>query len=436
MLAKELIDKTAYDKALAEVVTIAPKTNDFLTQAPYFTEHIRRYLVDTYGQDKIYNDGLTVDSTCDLDLQKAAQKAVSDNVLRASNSIGWRGASEHVAEDDIAARRQTEEDQLRQDESELGLHVAAVDNPRAGPDPVPPRSSLQVGLTYEGVVVSVSQHHAVVGVGMHEVLVPGEWSLWMYKPNPERSYKYRAQHDLTEALQRGDVVQVEIAADSVAQADDLSGYEEAGKGRQVGRIYQPPEIEGALLSYRLSDGGVVAMVGGYDFKTSEFNRATQAMRQVGSTFKPIVYAAAIGTRKFTTGTLVQDAPTVFGVLGYGLYKPDNYGDEYLGNITLRKALQLSRNVCTVRILDKIGLEPVFQLAGPKLRIGYDEPQCSRTHVPADSQCQGTMTPSNVPGMAWCEYCDPDSCPFDPCRRSRAVPGAYPGPRRRDLVPLL
>lgn len=409
LLDKGFVDQPTYDAAMAEVVRIAPKTNDFLTQAPYFTEHIRRYLVDTYGFDKIYNDGLTVYATCDLELQRAAQAAVKSNVLRASNSIGWRGPKEQIAASAIADRRAATEDALRTAASERVLRVADPSSPEAGPGPVPERSTLEVGETYEGVVLKVDQRYAVVGVGVHEVLVPLDWSKWMYAPNPERSYKARAVRDMTEALAPGDVVDISIDGLTVAEVEELSSYDESGQGRAAGRIYQAPEIEGAMLSYRLSDGAVQAMVGGYDFEASEFNRATQSMRQVGSTFKPIVYAAAIGTRQVTTGTLVQDAPTVFGVLGYGLYKPDNYGDDYLGNITLRRALQLSRNVVTVRILDKIGLEPVFQLAGPSLRIGFDEPQCSRIHVPIDSECEGTLTESPVEGMAWCEYCDPDSC---------------------------
>ena len=90
MQRKGFIDQATYDAAIAESVNIAPKRNDFLQQAPHFTEHVRRYLVDTYGFDKIYNDGLSVDTTCDLDLQKAAQKAVEDGVNIASNRRGWR----------------------------------------------------------------------------------------------------------------------------------------------------------------------------------------------------------------------------------------------------------------------------------------------------------------------------------------------------------
>ncbi len=412
MLAKGFIEQPTYDAAMAEVVPIVTGTDDFMTKAPYFTEHIRRYLVDTYGFDKIYNDGLTVRATCDLDLQQAAQQAVHDNVLRASNSIGWRGPASTLEDDQIAPHLAQQEDALRQAQAKAQLFVAAVDSGKGGYAAPPDHSTLTDGDTYQGVVLAAEKTHAVVGVGDHKLLVPGMWCQWMYTPNPERSFKSRVQRDVSQALHRGDVVQVTVEAHDLASVDDIGKLADTPGGPYLaGRIYQAPEIEGALLSYRFSDGAVLAMVGGYSFADSEFNRATQARRQVGSTFKPIVYSAAIGTKKITAGTLIQDAPTVFGVLGYGLYKPGNYSGKYLGHITVRRALQLSRNVVTVRILDRIGLEPVFELAGPTLGIGFDEPVCSRTHVKQDAECQGTMTPSNVEGMAWCEYCEPDSCPM-------------------------
>ena len=123
------------------------------------------------------------------------------------------------------------------------------------------------------------------------------------------------------------------------------------------------------------------------FEKSEFNRATQAMRQVGSTFKPIVYSAAIETTDFTVATLVQDAPLRYDDLSYKtleekkVWKPGNYGNDYKGDITLRRALQLSRNVCTIRVLEDLELDVVFEQAGPRLGIGFDTPSCSESTFP-------------------------------------------------------
>ncbi|MFH1463215.1 MAG: transglycosylase domain-containing protein [Pseudomonadota bacterium] len=423
MREKGFIDQARYDQAKAEVVEISQRTNPFLEQAPYFTEHIRRYLVDTYGFDKIYNDGLVVHATCDLDLQKVAQQAVKDGVLAADNNVGWRGAAEQLPAGQIQARLDAQEQALREAISHLHLRVAATDSAEGGFDPLPDRASLTVGERYDAVVLEVSDKHVVVGIGASRALIPRSWTEWAHTPNPDRSYRYRAAPALKDVLQRGDLVQVTIEAADAFASKPFEGYTEAGSGPfAAARLYQAPDLEGAFLSYRLSDGAVLAMVGGYDFAKSEFNRAIQAQRQVGSTFKPLVYAAAIQTRQVTAGTLIQDAPIIFNVLDEKLWKPANYGDEYLGNITLRKALQLSRNVCTVRVLDRVGLDPVYELAGPRLRIGYQTPSCERTHIPADAECKGTKTPSPVQGMAWCEYCDPHLLPPRARRRREHLHG--------------
>jgi penicillin-binding protein 1A len=409
MKAKGYLDEVGYQAALEEVVEIHTQENEFLQQAPYFTEHVRRYLVETYGFEKIYNDGLSVYATTDLELQKVARKSVADGVLTADNRVGWRGPVEKIDVDAIQARLEEQEKALREEASKRVLRVAAADN-GGGYGTLPTMSPLEVQRVYDSVVTEVTKKHAIVAVGAHRIIIPVSWTSWGYEPNPKRSWRYRSQKNMTAVLARGDVIQVRVEGLDSQEFKNLRGYP-AAKGLPAAKIYQTPELEGALFSYRLSDGAVLSMVGGYDFEGSEYNRATQARRQVGSTFKPIVYAAAIGTRKFTGGTLVQDAPLVFQTLGDKTWKPGNYGEEYEGNITLRRALQLSKNVCTVRVLDRIGLDPVFDLAGPTLRIGYNTPTCSRRHIKSGSACEGDRTPSAVDGMEWCSYCDPASCPL-------------------------
>lgn len=415
LLAKDYISRSEHDAARAEAVKVVQKDNEFLTTAPYFTEHVRRYLVETYGHDKIYNDGLSVRTTADLELQQAAQQALVKGVTWADEQTGWRGPAETLTEAQVQQRLEAQEAALREEMSRTQLTVADPAK-GGGYGPVPARSVLEEGRRYEAVVLDVAKKHAVVGVGAHRALIPLSWTTWGYAPNPERSFRYRSQKDMTEVLHVGEVVQVTIEARDAQSVDNLKGYDAAGPGLfAAARLYQSPELQGALFSYRQSDGAVLAMVGGVDFEDSEYNRVTQARRQVGSTIKPIVYAAAIGTRDFTAGSIVQDAPTVFQTIGGKLWKPGNYGGEYLGDVTLRRALQMSRNVCTVRVLDKVGLEPVFQLAGPALRIGYPEPKCSRTHIKATSDeakaCPGALSESAVRGMVWCEYCEPESCPL-------------------------
>lgn len=332
------------DAAYAKPLEIVERTNEFLLKAPWFTEHVRRDIVEKYGSERVLNEGLVVESTCDLDLQHKAQQAVTDGVTGTDEKVGWRGAAETLAEEAIAGK----------------LAALAKTN-----------TSLQEGARYTGVVTAAEKKHAIVSLGESEVIIPLAWTEWAYKPDPSRNSKYRKQDDLTRALKRGDVVTVEIKNRSFRDAKPFEGKEWEGKGPYAAaELYQTPEVQGALYSYRLTDGAVLAMVGGVDFKATEFNRATQASRQVGSTFKPVVYAAAIESKKFTAGTIVQDAPIVFNTLRSQLWKPENFGEDYLGDITLRNALAQSRNVVTIRVLDVIGLDPVYQMAR---RLGITSP---------------------------------------------------------------
>ncbi len=337
MVEKGFITQANADAAYAQELTIVRRKNEFLLKAPWFTEHVRRDLVERYGQDRVYNEGLVVTSTCDLALQLEAQKAITGGVADAAESIGgWRGAAEKL---DVEAQK------VRVKALEEGL------------------GDVVEGEWYTAVVTEVQKKHAVVDLGGQLGLIPLSWTTWAWPESDDPAKRGRRIDDLTMALAVGDVVTVEIESIDFRKSEALARYDSAGPGPFAAvSLFQEPEVQGALWSYRLEDGAVLAMVGGVNFQNTEFNRATQAQRQVGSTFKPIVYAAAIESRKFTTGTIVQDAPLVFNTLGSKLWKPGNYGEDYLGDITLRRALALSRNVVTVRVLDVIGLDPVYQLA--------------------------------------------------------------------------
>jgi penicillin-binding protein 1A len=366
MLKKGFIDVAERDQALAEQVKVTRKPNPTRILAPSFTEHVRRHLVSTYGQERVYNEGLVVRTTCDLELQQHAQDVLVQGVTRMDNSIGWRGPKRQLedmsqslsefrqeAETKLIERQHRENDAARRSENR------------------PSRSALVEGKRYESVILEVTKKHAVAAVGSHEVMIPLSWTKWAYKPNPNRSWRRRALTDMTEPLAIGDIVDVVIENLDAQDAKPLKGYR-AAQDRELAaaKLYQSPDLQGALLSFDLETGAVRSMVGGIDIERSEFNRAVQAQRQVGSTFKPIVYATAIETKKFTAGSMLLDAPLTYNTLGARLWKPGNYGEEYLGNITLRKGLAMSRNVCTVRVLDILGTEDVYDMAR---RLGINSP---------------------------------------------------------------
>ena len=363
MLDKGFISQSEHDAALKEEIAVVKGENPIRKLAPYYTEHVRRHLVDEYGFDRVYNEGLVVHTTCDLELQQVAQTAVTDHITKQDSLFGWRGPLENLSgKAAIQARRDKQEEAMRDMDQFL------ADNARR--NPVPAKSSLRVDERFEAVVISVEAKHAIVGIGSNEAIIPLSWTKWGFEPNTERSWRYRASSDMTDTLKVGDVVEVTVASLDAEEQDNLEGYP-AAKNRAAAKLYQSPELQGALLSYDLKTGAVIAMVGGVDIEDSEFNRAIQAKRQVGSTFKPIVYATAINEKKFTAGSMVLDAPLTFYDHSRGeMWKPGNYGGDYLGEISLRKGLALSRNVVTVRVLDVIGLQPVYDMAR---NLGIESP---------------------------------------------------------------
>ncbi|MEQ1568978.1 MAG: transglycosylase domain-containing protein, partial [Myxococcota bacterium] len=360
MEAKGFITAEQAAAALAEDVKIATRENKFRSKAPYFTEHVRRYLVERYGEDRVLHEGLKVQTTCDLDLQTLAQKSVKDGVYETDMRMGYRRKGvTNVGKGNISKTR---------DEAEQKLRTSwAEEQDPAGRVEVPAKSVLEVGRVYDAVITEVGAKYAKFGIGAHEAAVPIAWADWVYEPDTSRSWRGRVATDLTALvdgdgdgkrespiLMPGDLVKVRIEALSATDASVASAFANvpgAGAGTVAVKIFQVPEVESALLSMDLDTGAVRSMVGGSDFDRSEFNRTVQARRQVGSTFKPIVYAAAVESKRVTAATVVADAPLAMATADEFVWKPSNYSNDYEGNMTMRTALMKSKNTCTVRILE-------------------------------------------------------------------------------------
>ncbi|MEQ1502663.1 MAG: transglycosylase domain-containing protein, partial [Myxococcota bacterium] len=360
MLSKGFITQAQHDEALAEDVKIAAKENKFRSKAPWFTEHVRRYLVDKYGEQRVLHEGLNVKTTCDLDLQTLAQTAVKDGVYETDWRMGYRrAAAKNIGKGNIKTWREDQEKKLRESWAE--------DQDPAGRVPVPERSVLEDGKVYEAVIVSVTPKLATLAIGSHDALLPISWNDWIYEPDPTKSWRGRVATDFTAMvdsdgdkkkdnpiLMAGDVVKVTVEAQTTKDPKVSKAF--AGTPGESGdfvpvKMFQIPEVESALFSMDLATGAVRTMIGGSDFDKSEFNRAVQARRQVGSTFKPIVYAAAVESKRVTTATVIADAPLAMATADEFVWKPSNYSNDYEGNMTMRTALQKSKNTCTVRILE-------------------------------------------------------------------------------------
>ena len=364
MVALGLATAAEAEAARAEPVKIVPRNNVFLEQTPHFTEYTRRYLVERYGEDRVLNEGLQVTTTCDPELQRHAQRVVTSGVAHMDERLGLRReAIETLATEAERTKRIDEHEQAMRK-----TWLSEADP--TGRTPVPERSVLTVGRTFPSVITQVSKRWAKVRIGAHEAIVPISWSTWIYAPDPEQSWKWRQQDDLTRKydftgdgkvdgpiLRVGDVVQVRVEGLNTRDkklAANFAGTPGEKAELVAARIVQTPEVESALLSFELGTGAVRAMVGGADFGRSQLNRAVQAYRQVGSTFKPIVYAAAINSKKLTAGSVLLDAElAIVNELTDEVWKPQNYDGKFMGHMTLRKALAQSRNVVTVRAMDTV-----------------------------------------------------------------------------------
>ncbi len=451
MLEKGYITQAQYDEAKAERITIVPKGNAFLEQAPYFTEHVRRYLVEQYGEEAVLNGGLSVRTTCDMELQRVAQDAVTKGVFDVDQRMGFRReAVKNVGKAAVQATRDAYEKKLRE--------AWAYEQDPAGRVAVPERSTLEVGERYEAVITETNPKWVKIAIGSHDAVIPLEWSQWVFEPNPTRSWRNRGATDLTAEvtvvegegenevkrkepiLQVGDLVEVKVEALDTKDKEVAKAFAKTpGEGGSfvAARLWQDPEVEAALLSMDLHTGAVRAMVGGSDFRKSQFNRAVQSRRQVGSTFKPIVYAAAIESQRVTAATLVADAPLAFATSEEFIWKPSNYSHSYEGNMTLRQALAASKNTCTVRVLEatdpgmnddviyafarKLGIggppthalpdgfvaTPDTDLLCPWIRETPESTLCADRYPPmpeglTDRQHRAKMQPDDV---YWCRACD-------------------------------
>lgn len=319
------ITRAEEDAARAEVITTRKRDATEQILAEHFAEEVRRDLADRYGSDTLYKGGLAVRTSLDPALQRIATDALRKGLLGYDRRHGWRGPFTTLKSGaDVS-------EQLRKVEDPPGLletwQLAAVRDVRADQAVI----TLRDGST--GVI-------------------PLAELRWARKALPEQQVG-PAVSAAAQVLAPGDVIAVEpVKADSEGLA-----YPEATYG-----LRQIPNVDGALVALDPFTGRVRAMAGGFSYARSQFNRATQALRQPGSAFKPFVYLAAMESG-FTPSTLVLDAPFVMDQ-GPGLpkWKPTNYTDEYLGRATLRIGIEKSQNLMTVRLAQAVGMDKVADIA--------------------------------------------------------------------------
>ncbi|MGJ3231536.1 MAG: penicillin-binding protein 1A [Oceanicaulis sp.] len=322
-------------RALAEETMARPlETVDRLEgeqylAAEYFVEQVRREVFDRYGEDQLYREGLSIRTTLDTSMQLVARRALRDGLEAYDRRHGYRGP------------------------------VTTLENFDAWPEQlaeIDPPADIDEGWRL-AVVLELTDGYADIGFAdRSRGKIPLYALEWAREPRrdedgfPRLGAAIRAPSD---ALELGDVVLVEdlVAEDAPQRTVEADHY----------GLRQIPEVNGAILAIDPFTGRVLTMVGGYSFAQSQFNRAVQANRQPGSSFKPFVYAAALDNG-YTPASIILDAPFVAaGDESTRFYRPQNYSEVFYGPSTLRRGLELSRNVMTVRLAQEMGMGPVVEV---------------------------------------------------------------------------
>ncbi len=321
------ITKEESEQAMNEEFHLGEVTN-MLNRAPYFVEHIRQFLQEEYGSNKLYRGGLKVYTTLDIDLQESAQKAIIENLRVADKRYGYRGPIS----------------KLYLSKGELALQEALVKL-----NSFDKGESITEGKIIKGVVLSVGEKQAEVLLGPDQGTIDILDMNWARPPNTRLDGKWSKIQRPGQALSPGDLIWVKpIRLNDNGWALSLE---------------QEPEVEGSLVSLDPKTGQIKAMVGGYDFSKSQFNRAVQAIRQPGSAFKPIIYAAAIN-EGYSPSSIIIDSPIIFKEKedAFDKWKPVNFEEKFYGPTSLRTALTHSRNVVTVKLMQNIGIKGTIRLA--------------------------------------------------------------------------
>lgn len=325
---KYIINDQAID-AFTEGIKVHSKEDINLKYAPYFVEHIRKYVVEKYGNRMLLNEGLNIFSTVNLQMQKAATAAIKKGIKDLDKKIGYRGPEKILNDHELKEFTSKVQKEMEEDNE----------------------TEPKLGKVYKAVVLKVDpkNNYAIVQIGNKIGKILRGDVLWARSPNPEDSFLWTKLENISDILSKGYLVLVKRIINK----------------KQKGLFFtleQEPVVQGALLSFDPQTNYVKAMVGGYDFSKNEFNRALQAKRQPGSAFKPIIYTAALD-HGYTPATIIIDSPITYDDPSRDFsWRPTNYGEKFHGDITFRNSLVHSYNIPTIKIVKDIGIKYLVNYA--------------------------------------------------------------------------
>ncbi len=312
MMAKEgYIKKEEAEKAKKEPVILQPLHGSD-ENIGYIMEEIRKYVEQKFGTTNLYQNGLKIYTTFDMNLQKIAQSALKEGLREVDKRRGWRGAKDNILKEN----------------KKINLHTYNLESWT--------RSSLKEGKIYDAIVIDVSKESATVRVKEFEGVLTQEDIKWTGRKN------------LSTILRKGDVIEVKI--DKIDQE----------KKKFHAYLEQEPELQGAVIGINAKTGEIKVMVGGYSFSESQFNRAIQAKRQTGSAIKPLIYSLAIESGLTPSSQFIDEPYFYFDKWINELWAPQNFDHKYRGLVTLRRGLEESINIVTAKLVETLTPERVVQ----------------------------------------------------------------------------
>ncbi len=338
MVKEGYITPEEYVQAAQEKVVIKPRLNNLLDVTAYFNEQVRRYLEERFGEELLYTGGLEVETSINLPMQKIAQQAVKNNLRAHDKRRGYRGALQVFNDTEQADFLLKQQEQLAADPLEVGSYAQAI----------------IVGQKGDNLLCKIGDRDGSISIKA------SKWAAPIIVTDTDTTASGNAGEEKQTRFPLGSLIDVKVL-DLNSAVIKLS-------------LEQAPLAQGALVAVDPFSGQIKAMVGGYDFKESQFNRAIQAKRLPGSAIKPIIYAAALD-RGYTPASIILDTPLIYENTKVDTgkveeWKPKNYEQKFYGPTRFRLALAHSRNVVTIKILEDIGVNYAANYAK---KLGIETP---------------------------------------------------------------
>jgi penicillin-binding protein 1A len=367
MLEEGWITRAQAEAEAARPIAVSPPETD--PPGVWYADAVRKYLDERYGAEVVETEGLQVDVAMDPLLQRYAESALEAGLRAVDKRQGWRGPLLHLDEARRAAALPLWRERLERVEPRPG-EVWVWDLGRVNPEQIEPGEEqehdvarmararlLDAGEVYAGLVTQVGEKAATVDLGNATGEIPLADVAWARKWNPTAATA--APRKMAAVVSEGDVVLVRVMPGKIAP-----GRAAREKRPLPLSLEQTPRVQGALVAIDPATRGVRALVGGFDFAASQFNRALQAKRQPGSAMKPFVWGAAVESRRFTPATVVYDTPDLYRDPWTGKeWKPRNFEkDEFDGPMLLGAALAQSKNTVSVKLVDAVGVDAVMAFA--------------------------------------------------------------------------